>query len=234
MSHVQQTCPMCSWSRFLRVPQTSDRDFDDLIARHVGRSLQFEWLAHVETYHPPMDPSEYVLTSQAFEDWVRQEAAHPQKEETPPGEGGGQTVGANLPVITPQQAKALAETIEHTMVTVADSVQRFAEQLVPTLHTAQEQIVNGLRALVEQRPGRRLDCTCNGGQGDHQPGGDGCLFKPQSLAEINVTGQNFWRGLYGPVPAVQPECDCGTEATHLTGDPGCRLRPVHPDEQRDG
>ena len=199
MSHTQQTCPLCGWERLVRVPQTADREFDELIARHVGRSLQWEWQVHMKDRHAPLAAAYECLTPGAFDDWVQQEGACVVLQETPPSEGGGKTVGVNLPVITPEQAKALAEAMEHVITSATQGIQRFAETMVPALHSAQEQLTDGLRAIVEQHPGRRLGCACNGGQGDHQPGQEGCLFRPIPAEQVSLT-RRFWENLYGPVP----------------------------------
>lgn len=214
MSHVQQTCPLCSWDRFVRVPQTTDPEFDDVIARHVARSLQWEWQAHVMREHSPEMVNAYdVLTLAGFDHWVAQEGQQPTMEETPPAEGVGQTVRANLPTITPEQAKQLADAVERTMISAAEGIQRFAEHMVPALNAAQEQIVNGLRDLVEKQR-QHAGCTCNGGPGDHQPGQDGCLYQVAGIVDLTSTRiladaaklapgagtPEWWQKLYGAVP----------------------------------
>lgn len=203
MSHVQQTCPLCNWSRFVRVPQTADREFDDVIARHVGRSLQWEWQAHVMREHSSEMVNAYdVLTLAGFDTWVEQEGQERTVEETPPSEGEGYTVGVNHPIITPDQARNLADAVERTMVSAAEGIQHFAEQMVPALHAAQAQLVNGLRELVEQRPGRTNACRCNGGHDAHEPGADGCLFKPYVQSDDLLASQQRWAKRFGAVAQV--------------------------------
>lgn len=192
MSHVQQTCPLCNWARFVRVPQTADREYDELIARHVARSLQWEWQTHVARDHGEKMAHAYAaLTVDAFDGWVIGEGRSRVTEEMPPSEGGGQTVGVNRPIITPDQARNLADAVEQTIVSAADQVQRFAEVMVPALHAAQETLTKGLRELVEQRPGRTATCSC-GGVLDHCPGDAGCLLRPIPAGKANlISGQ--WR-----------------------------------------
>lgn len=214
MNHIRQTCPLCGWARSACAPQTAAAEADELVARLVGRALQWEWQVHMKDEHAPLAAAYECLTPGAFNDWVAQEGQAPAREETPPSEGVGQTVRFDLPTITPEQARNLADTIERTMISAAEGIQRFAEAMVPTLNAAQEQLVNGLRAIVEQRPGRRLGCTCNGGKGDHQPGQEGCLYRVAQAVDLTSTrilkdaaqlapgarNPEFWRDLYGQVP----------------------------------
>lgn len=235
MSGVRQTCTSCGWSRHVELRQTADREYDDLIARHVARSLQWEWQVHMKDVHPMLAAAWDCLKPAGYDDWVKQESTQQVlKQETPPDEGGGQTVGVNLPTITPHQAKQLADTIEHTMLTAAEGIQRFAEHMVPALHSAQEQIVNNLRAIVEQRPGRSPDCTCGGAPSGHQPGQEGCLYgvavdltstrilKDAAQLAPGARSPEFWQNLYSQVPVAQPQCLCdGTGVAHRRGDPSC-------------
>lgn len=197
---------MCSWSRFVRVPQTTDREFDELISRHVGRSLQWEWQVHMKDEHAPLAAAYECLTPGAFDDWVSQEGAPSVPQETPPSEGEGYSVRANPPgTITPEQARNLADAVERTMISAAEGIQRFAEHMVPALHSAQETLIKGLRDLVEQQRGQPAPCACGGVSG-HCPGDKGCLFRPIPVGQANLT-RTFWRNLYGPVPAVHVQRD---------------------------
>lgn len=200
MSHVQQTCPQCSWERFVRVPETEDPEFDDLIARHVARSLQWEWLAHWENEHEDQDTAEYVLISVAFADWVRQEGAPADKQETPPGEGEGETVGVNPLALTPDQAKQLAETMAGTLATIADGIQNWATQMVPAIRAAAEGATKAVRSA---------GCQCESSViGWHLPGTRGCLYRDQAAQTLS--------------PHV---CTCdGFESGHVRGSVGCVLQ----------
>lgn len=201
MSGVHQVCPSCSWSRYVTLPQTADREFDDLITRHVARSLQWEWQVHAVDAHPMEAAAWESLSTGAYHDWVKGEGVMADTKETPPSKGGGQTVGVNVPTITPDQAKQLAQAVEHTLIATADQIQRFAEQMVPALHDAQETLTNHLRQLVEQRPGRTNICRCEGGHDAHEPGAPGCLFRANPSSTVNLT-QLFLKHLHEATPQV--------------------------------
>jgi hypothetical protein len=206
VSGVAQQCPWCDWARFLHLPQTADPEFDELIARHVARSLQWEWQAHAVREHMPEADQDECLTYMAFDAWVASESdpgTHTQTTEKPPKKGGGKTVRVNTPGITPDQARNLAYAVERTMVSAAEGIQRFADQMVPALYAAQAQLVNGLRDLVDQRwTSWASACRCNGGHDAHQAGADGCLFKPYVQPDDLLASQQRWAERFGAVAQV--------------------------------
>lgn len=207
MSGAQQTCPFCDWYRWQDIPDQMVGDHRDEILEHVARSLQWEWQVHATEMHPFHAADQQCLTVGAFTSWVTGERTTSQVDvETPPGEGEGETVGVNLPTITPEQAKQLAEAVEHTMITVADSIQHFAEHAVPAIRAAQETLTDGLRRIVEQSVERR----------------SADVLRSAATLAPGTRGPEFWKNLYGNTPVVQPSCQCdGTRSAHLRGDPGC-------------
>lgn len=225
MSAARQTCPLCEWHRWVELPGGLTDTVRDTLLTHVSRSLQWEWQAHVMREHSPEMVNAYdVLTLAGFDGWVAQEGQTATVEETPPSEGEGQTVrvNLNLPVITPEQARNLADAVERTMVSAAEGIQRFAEQMVPALHAAQAQLVDGLRELVEQRPGRTNTCRCNGGHDAHEPGADGCLFKPYVQPDDLLASQQRWAERFGAPPVVpygRVDAEICSNCQRLAGEP---------------